>query len=54
MNREDDKAVLAEARPFVRSVVALVIYAFRQVESVPVSYKLADEFLAHLEKDLSE
>lgn len=57
MNRPD-REQLAEARPFIRSAVALVIYvcrgsSFALGSGISMSYELADEFLDQLEKDLA-
>ena len=58
MIREDDKRVLAEAWPYIRSSVALLIFTFRQGDAISIrpdvkdSYEYADEFLGNLSKDL--
>lgn len=61
MNREEDRENLAEARPYIRSVVALVLFMrFARTDESPrteqdlvdAAYVTADRFLAQLEKDL--
>ncbi len=67
MNREDDKQVLADGRPFIRSAVALLIYTFRrggyvevmdavssQPQSIEDAYVDADVFPKRLDEDLSK
>ncbi len=51
-NREDDKEVFAKAEPFVRAILAFMIFTFRQVD-FEASYEYADRFVENLEKDLS-
>jgi hypothetical protein len=50
-NREEDKATLEEARPFIRSILAFSIY-LRYSAKTQDCYGLADEFIDQLKKDL--
>jgi hypothetical protein len=56
MNRTDDKQVLAEAKPFIRSVLAFLMFTFRGtgLASIGQCYGDADTFIAELEKDLDK
>lgn len=56
MNRSDYLETLNEAKPFIRSVLTFLICArmgdFRE-PAIETYYRLADSFIAQLEKDLS-
>ncbi len=70
MNRESDLEVLQEAKPFLRSAVALLLYlrfgsrcapdrsdmAPRTMQEIELgrSYEIADMFLALLEADMEK
>ena len=54
-NREDDKEAFAKAEPFVRAVLAFLIFTFRKsgvTSSIEQSYEYADCFIEILVKDL--
>ncbi len=56
-NREDDKEVFAKAEPFVRAILAFLIFTFRQTAvpfDVEQAYEYADRFIENLEKDLNQ
>ena len=57
MNRTDDLKVLTEGKPFIRSVLAFLIYlrfGRTEIKNTPMCYAQADDFINQLEKDLSQ
>lgn len=55
-NPADDLAILQHARPYIRSIVAFVIYLRYQYMPNPIdeAYKIADKFIARLKEDVAE
>lgn len=49
---KDDLQVLKQGRPYIRSIVALVVYCTQSTKSVALSYRTADNFLAQLKEDV--
>lgn len=56
MNRKDDLATLQDAKPFLRSAIALAIFLRRGAdhEYPDFEYQTADRFIARLEADLTK
>jgi hypothetical protein len=54
---DDDKLIVAAAKPFIRSIAALIIW-LRFGNSTPAKieacYEAADQFITHLDKDMAE
>jgi hypothetical protein len=47
-----DLEAIREARPYLRSAIALLIYLRFGAEPLPQIYETADQFLDQLEKDV--
>lgn len=53
MDRKDDLEVLKQAKPFIRSILAFIVYVrFGTMRSTDECYINADKFIDRLEKDL--
>lgn len=55
MNRPEDLKTLEEGKPFIRSVVAFILYLrFGSTWPIDSCYRKADEFIGALKNDLKE
>lgn len=56
INRGADKETLAQAEPFVRGILAFIIFTFRKSGPLPAdmesAYEYADRFISNLQSDL--
>lgn len=48
----DEKAAFTAAKPFVRSILAFIMYVRYEHLNIKGSYESADEFIQQLEKDI--